>query len=461
MFVSLKLSFYNFEFRGQTFKNLTSVGEDAEQTQPNKANQRRVNVDNMKSLNRNLQVNDCVACITDAINFTLGDTQSLSESLKAFLSAFIKRYPPRLFDFRSSWISTTTSSYHEPLTQANEADMDIRSSKPTPLGTLAKLPTELRLDIFNRILPEDFKQVYNITGSGFVYCPHQSSPKPRYFNISRQIREEMTAAKSNHRKVTIGLRTITTDFIANTNTNDAKTSVLVADELTACTMLEITIVRPSPRSVTGFAQLRSNVHDFVDLLLKSTAIIPKLAVRLEYSHPVDRGQCGSSDFAVLMGPFFRLRTKPCRGVMMYRTTGSPIWSPEIEQQCDLIEHTIKAASDTNILQYQQYMLDIKIALIFPLCDLETTLTWGEKEVLQPKLALRAHSAGGALTEWCRRTQRSVPRWVAPFLVQTTTDSCIVASELRDEILGAQDSTMLKCWLSGHMRAYNPIWDEHM
>jgi hypothetical protein len=199
--------------------------------------------------------------------------------------------------------------------------MNTNSSKPTPLGTLAKLPTELRLDIFQRLLPEDLEQVYTITESGFVFRPAQSSPKPRYFNISRQIRDEMTAARSNHRRVSIGLRTITTDFIANTTTKD-NPSVLAASELTACMMLEVTIVRPSPRSATGFAQLRSNVHEFVDLLSSSTSIIPRLAVRLGYSHGVDRGLCGYNDFAVLMGPFYRLRAKPCRGVMMYRTTGT-------------------------------------------------------------------------------------------------------------------------------------------
>lgn len=248
----------------------------------------------------------------------------LIRELKGFLLAWTKRYFSSILQPLGFVEPYNTFLNFEPPSQITKTIMDTNNPKPTPLGTLAKLPTELRLDIFKRILAQDFKQVYKITESGFVYCPEQSSPKPRYFNISRQVCDEMMAARSNHRRVSIGLRTITTDFIANVNVNDT-TSILAANELTASTMLEVTIVRPSPRSATGFAQLRSNVHDFVDLLSSSTSMIPKLAVRLGYSHRVDRGVCGYNDFAVLMGPFYRLRAKPCRGIMMYRTTGKLLW----------------------------------------------------------------------------------------------------------------------------------------
>lgn len=141
--------------------------------------------------------------------------------------------------------------------------------------------------------------------------------------------------------------------------------------------------------------------------------------------------------------------------------GSPIWSPKIEQQCDLIEDTIKSASDTSILRYQQCMLEIKIPLTLIFCVIEDTLSWSEKEALQQKLALKASNACHGLKQWCWQTAHPVPSWVEPFLAQITKTSCVPDIQLRDEILGPQDKTALTCWLSGHNQAYNPFWDETM
>ena len=243
------------------------------------------------------------------------------------------------------------------------------SKSPVPLGRFGKLPLELRREIFRLLLPASFRQVYAITKVGLIYVRELSSPKPQFLQATKQLREEMlqSMVADGICKVRIDLATITTNsvdlFWANNNSAHRK----IFFKVPPCTLLEMSIVPPFPRTAEDFAQVRKNVQVFVETLNNSTCdIIPKMSVKLEHQESGGGFQCGVNDFAMLMGPFSRLK-KQCRAVMIYRTTWWYSFAPKIEQQCNLIESAISGSHESKkLFTFQQRIIDIKL----PLCLFE-------------------------------------------------------------------------------------------
>lgn len=119
------------------------------------------------------------------------------------------------------------------------------SARKSGLGDLEILPSELRVEIYKRLLPPSFHQTYHIVKSSFVYDARLSSAKPSCLRVSKLLRDEILPVLNldSHHKVNIGLRTLTTNFIADLKVDDT-TSMLAADETTSCKLLEVTIARP-------------------------------------------------------------------------------------------------------------------------------------------------------------------------------------------------------------------------
>ena len=287
---------------------------------------------------------------------------------------------------------------------------------------------------------------------------------------SKHLRGEMLAGTVDSiRKVRIDGQAVTTNFIA-------RQGILAPDEIGLCKLLEITIVRPSPRSAVGFAKLRSNVHAFVDILNKSGCkMLPRLAARLDSGK--NTTSCEYNDFALLMGPFSKL-TKPCRAVMMYRSGGFFGFSPTIERLCDLLEAAISgtrhAESARNILAYQQFMLDIKIPFTLLACLTDNEITTAENKELYMKSATRVIEACLGLKGWygannknpptwletlCDGESGSVPTWLAAFQNRLGSIGLNYDHATLWEMLGEQNKGVLKAWLSGHYKRRNPFWDE--
>lgn len=343
------------------------------------------------------------------------------------------------------------------------------------LGNLERLPPEVRTDIFKRLLPDDFEQTYDIERSQFICSPKESSPKPQHLHVSKQFRDEVLAASNldGHHKIEIGLRKLKINFIADQKVSRT-TSILAAKVITSCKMLEFTIVRPSPRSVTGFAQMRSNVHNIIEEINKHSPcqILPKITVRLEFLQDIDHELfCGSNDFSLLMGPFYRL-AKRARTAMMYRASGDMIFSPRIEEQCDLIEDSIGGAAKKirgtvedpiNIMRYQQCMLEIKLPLIFRCASMETTLNTREKEWVMQRSFRRVTGACDGLKKWYSEfAPEQMPEWLSKVEALAQNNRiCDDNKELEKEILGNHDKMDFKYWVSGHDKVRTPFWDEHV
>lgn len=341
------------------------------------------------------------------------------------------------------------------------------------LGNFAKFPPEIRTDIFRCLLPDNFSQVYHIHKSTFILRRAGSSPHPTCFRLSKQLRSEILGASNVDRehKIIVRLRGLETNFIANQPIGSDTTArtLLAAHGITACNMLNITIMLPTPRSAKGFAQLRSNVHDLVEMLNEAPEpdILPKLTVRLEYSQEVDRGFCAYNDFSLLMGPFYRLR-KPCRAVMMYRTTGSMTFTPAIEEQCNLLEESLKGGAVVrSTLKYQQCNLEIKLSmLVNSYRDVATPNEVAvEVEWLKHKSTQRVYGACIDLMAWYAEKksgsmQIQLPRWLSE-IHQLAGEGRLssTSNELRDEICGGERRHFLTFWVSGHNKAFNPVWAE--
>ena len=337
--------------------------------------------------------------------------------------------------------------------------------RPSGLGDFEKLPPEIRTEIFKRLLPADFHQTYHIFESKLIYSPQNSSPEPPCFGASKQLRSEMLAALNvnSEYNLTIGLREITTDFIASRSSSNNTTPVFDANQVTACQMLNIIILRPSPRSATAFAQLRNNVHNLVERLNieSKREVLPKLTVRLESSYAVD----AYSDFSILMGPFYLL-AKSSRAILIYRTTGSTTFCPAIEKQCNLLESSLNGgAMERSILRYQQCNLEIKLALLLKFWDNETSINGQERIWLQIKSNERVSGACNGLRLWYEENGITLPDWLPEVEHLAANGRLLTASDafLKQIFCQGSGSDMfeqpLRSWVSGHHRTTNPFWDD--
>ena len=349
-------------------------------------------------------------------------------------------------------------------------DMENDDNHRQHLGDFQKLPTEIRLEIYKYLTPEDFQQEYEFTPSGLAFWG-QSSHNPPILETCKGLRAEMLAGTFDSvRTVTIDLERITTNFITSQG-------ILAPDEIGLCHLLEITIVRPSPRMAVDFARLRSNVHTFVAILNKSSCkILPRLAVRLDS----DGGFCcGYSDFALLMGPFSKL-TKPCRAVMMYRSRSFG-FSPGIERQCNLLEAALsgisgnsEAEKDKDILAYQQFMLDIKVPLALRAALTDTEITPEESKELYTKLAPRVFEACLGLREWYGAKNKNPPTWLTVLCDGDTGSAPAHLAALQDRskmaeldydratlwrVVGFLNRDAVKWWTAGHYKYSNPFWND--
>ncbi|KAK3716231.1 hypothetical protein LTR37_006676 [Vermiconidia calcicola] len=226
-------------------------------------------------------------------------------------------------------------------------------------------------------------------------------------------------------------------------------------------MLDLVIIPPFPRSVEAFVQVRSNVHRVVEALNKSKCdIFPKLSVRLEHQLNGGGSLCGHNDFAMLMGPLLNLR-KPCRALMIYRTTGFYTFSPRIEEQCDLIETAVTGSqASKKQLAYQQLMIDLKL----PLC-LQSLPTRIERllgvQTTSPELdgASRANLlvASLALSNWHRVHSESKPRWLVDLLIILRAKAT-PSQKLIDQACGGVDRMHLLFWAAGLETQGSPFWE---
>ena len=65
-----------------------------------------------------------------------------------------------------------------------------------------------------------------------------------------------------------------------------------------------------------------------------------------------------------MGPFTKLQ-KPCKAVMLYRTTGFPWLNAGIEDYCARLEEAINGSNETKqALLFEQIMIDLLLPLSF-------------------------------------------------------------------------------------------------
>lgn len=354
---------------------------------------------------------------------------------------------------------------NKPCVPAQTSNMAVdaqRSQSVTSgLGNFEKLPTELRLDIFERLWPTDFRQVFTITHNTIQFSPRESSATPTFLQTSKQLCAEGLAAVKGGRncKLWIGLNSITTNFITDP-ANHSGTSIFAMNEIANCKLLEINIQRPSPCTAYGFALLRSNVHGLVDFLNNTSCkTLPKVTLRIQDTS--DRGGvlCGYNDFAILIGPFTRL-IKPVSAIMVYRTTGCAVFSPGIERQCDLLEQSIGSPGKArNLARFQQCNLEIKLplAVLANLTDMKVDNTTMRMTIYRG-LSKRAHLACKGLRTWYELNGLIEPTWLQ--VAWTAFESGDIPSpELQNEMLGGQSTWVLKTWAAGHFRAYNPFWNE--
>ena len=340
---------------------------------------------------------------------------------------------------------------------------EMASSTLNTLGDFDRLPPEVRLLIFDLLFPETFRQVYTVTDNGIVPDRRRSS-NPCFLRVSKQVHDEILQAMLTDTtcKVRIDLETITTNFIGSFRKIHYPHPGVTSFRLPACKMLDITIIPPSPRNTRDFVQTRKAVQQFVDIVNNSTCdILPKTLVRLEHQANGGGFRCGYNDFAMLMGPLSKLQ-KPCRGGMIYRTTGWYSFAPDIERQCDLIERAVAGSEEANMLfTYQQRMLDVKL----PLCMFESNEQFQnrfnehrQRAALDSKAAAAILGACCALYIWSKTHNKPRPDWLDTLSIELMARRTPSAT-LLGQIFEGYGMRDMGYWAAGLMTRINPFWTE--
>lgn len=332
------------------------------------------------------------------------------------------------------------------------------------LGSLSRLPPEVRLMVFKLLLPENFRQVYQVTDDAIALDRKSSSPNPRFLWISKQVHDEIVQSMMTDTtcRVRIESDKITTNFIDSFRTVQNSKARAAAFQLPACNLLDVTIIPPFPRSAEAFVHTRRNVHLFVEALNNARCdIIPKMSVRLEHQECGGGFRCDYNDFSMLMGPLYKLH-KPCRAVMIYRTNGYFSFASKIEVQCDTIEKALGGSEEARrVFDFQQCMLDIKLPLCMFNPPQPISFLFGQQlapAVLDAASASTILRGCAGLLNWYLKQDQSKPDWL-----DAVADELLIGGTpsrtLIEQIFEGHAAGTMQFWASGLMTPINPFWKE--
>ena len=161
------------------------------------------------------------------------------------------------------------------------------------IGSLRKLPQEVRLDVHRHLLPEDFLQIYISNGDRFtrVPSPHSSSLPP-FLRVSKELHSEMLPSLMADRtcEARIANDIVRTNFFmhdpwSTIGSQQLNSTQEVTLRIPLCKRLTVTIVPPSPadgrrlRASTANRPHGGPSHEFDDQGRDATHLCPAGAPR--------------------------------------------------------------------------------------------------------------------------------------------------------------------------------------
>lgn len=330
-------------------------------------------------------------------------------------------------------------------------------------GTLAKLPKEIRLDIFNHLVTADYVQVFDFDEAhNVVERQSASSGHQAILYASQVFRQEAIPSLMTNRvcTITIGHSLCTANFPLHERVLESAQQGLSVN-FTTSEMLEIIVDIPYRRSATAMAAVRSNVRDVVALLNGCTFALPLVSASLRSTHP-DSDSYTYNDYSMLLGPLRRL-TSAGRGCIA--SCSSPLtpglMDPECLLQCVLIKGAVKGiVKHQDELLQQQCLFDIKYGLA---CyqdegDFNTRYGLGSARrmigddraaiILNALRELRTMTFRSAVIPWARDMENVFTKKGGSTKLERSTV---------ERILGRFAVHEFMRWASGHQTAKNPYW----
>ena len=363
--------------------------------------------------------------------------------------------------------TTLSSSSDEAALRQSLASMSLLEPRSKPnqdacdIGMLEKLPLELRFLIYGFALPYNFQQHYDILDTGALQLNWRSSAIPGFLITSKQMNEEATRCLMSDKvcAIVVDGQSLRTNFPLQDFAFGSEPSRIVQDQhaqVPLCRELFIGIQTPSPRHACHFAEVRLSVKRLVTLLtvISRKQKLPKIRVSFETN-----GYCAGlmyccSDFAVLAGSLYKLRTS--NEVAIDRSMRWKSYTdPQRQRMCRNIETAMTSGCAAAELIYQQLMIDIKLE--FCLYKLEQS-----PKGAQGTGSKRLFHAASELIGWYKTHRDGKgPIWVQK-LYESLGHNPIAKSvmdDLCEQALQGMPAGIYREWAQGHMSSVNPYWKE--
>jgi hypothetical protein len=220
-----------------------------------------------------------------------------------------------------------------------------------PLGTLAKLPLELRWKIykraFHRLFEGHFWQCYHTKRDGLSLLGiSHTNPLPVVCALSVVLRNEVldSVYREMATKIIIGGEVVAFNFPLNAGLRPCEPVDAGRAEVPLSKELFIGIQGPSPRNAVDADAVRSNVEEVVELLSSMNHPLPPIRVSFHTNADTRGCQYWWDDFEFFMGPFqnlrLPLRDPKLKPIHPFAIDRPRLKSNKLDEVCDKIERAV-------------------------------------------------------------------------------------------------------------------------
>jgi hypothetical protein len=224
------------------------------------------------------------------------------------------------------------------------------------LGTLSKLPLELRCEIyrcaFHRLFEGHFSQCYHTKRDGLSLLGiSHSNPLPVVFALSHVIRNEVLDSiyRAKTTTIIIGGEAVAFNFPLNAGLRPCESVDAAHAQVPLSKELFIGIQVPSPRNAVDADTVRSNVEKVVKLLSSMNNPLPPIRVSFCANADTRGRQYYWDDFEFYMGPFQSPRRDPKLKPIYPFTIDRPrLKSNKLDEACSKIERAVSQALEERV-----------------------------------------------------------------------------------------------------------------
>ena len=319
------------------------------------------------------------------------------------------------------------------------------------LGTLARLPSKVRVRIYELAFPRLFKQRFwqcyytKKPGLTLLGATH-SSPVPDICRLSTALRNDVldSVYRGQASRIIIDGQIVAFNFPLNPALQRGGSVDAAHAKIHASKELFIGIQVPDPRDVRDVAAVRSNVERVVELLNSIAANHPLTPIRVSFNTNAETrdrpDQYYRCDYEIYLGPLRNLRLPlnspelgPGQLLAIERLGPEQGLHEEVEATCKKIERAVcQPSEDASLLTYRQNVIDVKVELA-TYQKRKRDPEWAPRHPYKPSTQ-RIAAAAKALDAFYTAKNLPPPSWVTVALAQLPDGGVVVNKEERNQRL---------------------------